>query len=236
MRHVATHLGFLGLLAFPALCAAGQEPAYSRAEIEAAIEIGVRDRIDRIEHSCDASVGGFWNKLAEGLSAGQGAGGQWHGIRQFQITGQSPMARVARYAAGVARRYEPTPQATDDHIVGMISDDVFTVRVRPRTGGSMITASRLADTGVQHVVVRPRGGGRAVQPLAIDVAGTETVSNLFGAAVELQGVVATFDSADVRAIAEDKDVEVVLVTTGGEFKCNLDDTRIMRGYNPLTAD
>ena len=50
---------------------------------------------------------------------------------------------------------------------------------------------------------------------------------------QLEGVVATFASADVIAIAEGADVEVILITTGGEFKCNLDDTRIKRGYNPL---
>lgn len=145
------------------------------------------------------------------------------------------MSRVARYAADVRRRYEPTPQATDDHIVGMVSDDVFTLWIQPDAAGSMVTAARFADTGVEHVVIRPRGdkeGRQTVQPLTLDVAG-ESVTNLFGASVQLEGVVATFASADVIAIAEDKDIEVILVTTGGEFKCNLDDTRIKRGYNPL---
>ena len=83
--------------------------------------------------------------------------------------------------------------------------------------------------------VPPAAAGKryTVQPLTLDVAGSETVGNLFGATAELQGVVATFASSDVRTIAEDNDVEVILVTTGGEFKCNLDDTRILRGYNPL---
>ena len=213
-----------------------QEPAYSRAEIDAAINIGVRDRVDRIQHSCTADIGGFWNKLNEALSARQGAFGQYHGIRKFRITGQPPMARVARYTADAGRRYEPTPGATDDYIVGMVTNDVFTVWIEPDSGGSMVTAARLADTGVEHVVIRPRGdneGRRTVQPLTLDVAGAAAVSNLFGASVDLQGVVATFASADVIAIAEDNDVEVILVTTGGEFKCNLDDTRILRGYNPL---
>ena len=182
------------------------------------------------------TIGGFWNKLAEAATARQGAFGQYHGIRRFRITGQPPMARVAEYAADLRKRYEPTPEATDDHIVGMVSEDAFTVWIRPRSAGSMVTAARLADTGVEHVVIRPRGdneGRQTVQPLTIDVAGSSTVGNLFGASVELTGVVATFASADVIAIAEDADVEVILITTGGEFKCNLDDTRILRGYNPL---
>ncbi len=223
------------LLVF-ALPSRAQESAYSRAEIEAAINIGVRDRVDRIQHACNADIGGFWNKLSEALTAQQDAFGQYHGIRRFRIVGQPPMARVALYAADARRRYEPTPQATDDHIVGMVANDVFTIRIWPRSDGSMITAARLADTGVEHIVIRPRGdndGRYTVQPLTLDVAGSETVGNLFGATAELQGVVATFASSDVRTIAEDNDVEVILVTTGGEFKCNLDDTRILRGYNPL---
>ena len=72
-----------------------------------------------------------------------------------------------------------------------------------------------------------------MQPLTLDVVGSDSVTKLFGASVDLEGVVATFASTDVIAIAEDADVEVILITTAGEFKCNLDDTRILRGYNPL---
>lgn len=65
------------------------------------------------------------------------------------------------------------------------------------------------------------------------MAGSESATNLFGTSMQLKGVVATFASEDEISIAENVDVEVILVTTGGEFKCNLDDTRILRGYNPL---
>ena len=229
-------VALLGILAGGVSVSTAQKAAYNRAEIDAAINIGVRDQVDRIQHSCTADIGGFWNKLGEALTAQQGAFGQWHGIRKFRITGQPPMSRVARYAADARRRYEPTPQPTDDHIVGMISNDVFTLWIRPEARGSMVTAARLADTGVEHVVIRPRGdkeGRYTVQPLTLDIAGAESVTNLFGASIQLEGVVATFSSRDVIAIAEDADVEVILITTGGEFKCNLDDTRIKRGYNPL---
>ncbi len=223
------------ILSIP-IAAKAQDTAYSRAEIEAAIDIGIRDRVNRIQHECSAEIGGFWNKLGEVLTAEQGAFGQWHGIRKFSITGQPPMARVADYAAGALKRYLPAPQSTDENIVQMVSDDVFTVWIRPDSDGSMITAARLADTGVEHVVIRPRGdkeGRLTSQPLTLDVAGSESAANLFGASFELQGVVATFASADVQAIAKDNDIEVILITSGGEFKCNLDDTRILRGYNPL---
>ena len=51
----------------------------------------------------------------------------------------------------------PTPQPSDDHIVGTLADDVFVVRVTPEDLGNVVTAARLADTGIEHVVIRPRG-------------------------------------------------------------------------------
>ena len=212
-----------------------QEPAYGPEDIVAAINIGARGDVGRLAHQCNAEIGGFWNKLGEALTSQQGVGGQWHGIRAFQIAGYAPLARVASYAEQSKARYEPTPEPTDDHIVGMLADDVFSVTIMPNSRGSMVTAARLADTGVQHVVVRPRGdkeGRETVQPLTVELSGSSTASNLFGSSVELHGVIATFPSADVIEIAEKADVEVILVTTAGEFKCNLDDTRILRGYDP----
>ena len=97
----------------------------------------------------------------------------------------------------------------------------------------MVTALRLADIGVEHVVIRPRGdkeGRKTVQPLSIEFAGSDTAQNLFGGSVELDGFIATFASEDVRQIAKEADVETLVITTGGEFKCNLDDKRILRGY------
>ena len=115
----------------------------------------------------------------------------------------------------------------------MLQEDVFTVVIEPNDSGNMRAAIRLADTGVQHVVLRPRGDddrAKAVQPIAVDVFGSTTVSNLFGSSVELVGAVATFASADVILVAQQADVEAILLTTSGEYRCNLDDTRILRGY------
>ena len=47
------------------------------------------------------------------------------------------------------------------------------------------------------------------------------------------GVIATFPSEAVYQIALRRDVEAVLITTSGEFRCNLDDTRLKRGFRPL---
>ena len=227
MRLIVT-LGVIVLLA-PGAASSAQESAYSRAEIDAAINIGMRGQIDRIQHGCNAGDSAFWTGFNDGLT------GETSERRGFQITGQPPMARVATVAAGARRLYLPAPEATNDRIVSIVRDDVLTIRIVPITRAR--TAVTLADTGIEQVVIRPRGdnggGRRTVQPLTLDVAGSDSVTKLFGASVDLEGVVATFASTDVIAIAEDADVEVILITTAGEFKCNLDDTRILRGYNPL---
>ena len=100
----------------------------------------------------------------------------------------------------------------------------------------MRTAQNLAATNVETVVIRPRGdsdGRQVVQPLSVDVTDGTVASNLFGASVQIFGVVATFNSEAVREIIAQSDMEVLLITgSREEFKCNLDDTRLQRGYNP----
>ena len=98
------------------------------------------------------------------------------------------------------------------------------------------TAANLQATNVETVVIRPRGdkdGRQVVQPLTVDVTDGTVMSNLFGASVQIFGVVATFSSDAVREIIAQGDIEVLLITgSQEEFKCNLDDTRLQRGYNP----
>ena len=207
---------------------AGQEPpVYTDAQIEAAIDIGWEDDLDRVMHTCRASVGGFWNKLADAAGGTTAAP-----LRQFRIRGQSPLARVAEEADFARRAYAPRPSAAD--MYGMLEDDVFTIWARPAGGFSLQTAARLENTRIETVVVRPRGRRDAVQPLSVELMDGETYSNLFGASIELFGVVAAFDSAAIRGIIADRDLEVLLITAARqEFKCNLDDTRLKRGYDPV---
>ena len=44
----------------PAADAVPYEPAYTDAEIAGAIDVGWDDDLDRIMHSCNANIGGFW--------------------------------------------------------------------------------------------------------------------------------------------------------------------------------
>ena len=79
----------------------------------------------------------------------------------------------------------------------------------------MRTAQNLAATNVETVVIRPRGdsdGRQVLQPLSVDVTDGTVASNLFGASVQIFGVVATFNSEAVREIIAQSDMEVLLIT------------------------
>ena len=199
---------------------------YSDAAIEEAIDYGWRDRLGDIRHDCGASIGGFWNTFAEALTTAEG-----QPLREFRIYGSPPLARVAEEADFARRRYTGRPSADDvRHLLG---DDIFTVYAEPNARGDMRTAANLAATSIETIVIRRRGDsdGRDVrQPLNIEMLDGTNTSNLFGANIEMFGAVGTFRSSDVRELIADSDLEVLLITGQGEFKCNLDDTRLKRGY------
>ena len=228
MRYFATVVALI-LMGWGTPASAQSDPSYSDEQINAAIEVGYNDDLDRIMHSCNASVGGFFNKLSEALNSAEG-----QPLRAWQIHGQAPLARVAQEADFARRRYTGRP--TPDDVRDLLQDDVFTIWAEPDTEGDMRTAQNLAATNVETVVIRPRGdsdGRQVIQPLSVDVTDGTVASNLFGASVQVFGVVATFDSAAVREIIAQSDLEVLLITRSREeFKCNLDDTRLQRGYNP----
>ena len=228
MRYFVTVVALI-LMGWGTPASAQSEPSYSDEQINAAIEVGYNDDLNRIMHSCNASVGGFFNKLNEVLNSAEG-----QPLRAWQIHGQAPLARVAQEADFARRRYTSRP--TPDDVRDLLQDDVFTIWAEPDTEGDMRTAQNLAVTNVETVVIRPRGdsdGRQVVQPLSVDVTDGTVASNLFGASVQVFGVVATFDSAAVREIIAQSDLEVLLITgSREEFKCNLDDTRLQRGYNP----
>ena len=212
----------------PAADAVPYEPAYTDAEIAGAIDVGWDDDLDRIMHSCNANIGGFWNQLSEVLTNEEG-----QPLREFRIHGQPPLSRVAQEADFARRAYSGKPMPDD--VRDLVGNDVFTIWAEPEAEGDMRTAANLQATGIETVVVRPRGDGdgeHTVQPLTVEMLDGTATQNLFGASIELFGAVATFDSDAIRAIIEHADLEALVITQAGEFKCNLDDTRLKRGYNP----
>ena len=83
------------------------------------------------------------------------------------------------------------------------------------------------------MILRQRGdddGETVIQPTSMDAADTETYSNLFGATSQATGVIAAFDADQVLKLAQENDLTVVLVTSGGQRTCNLDDTKILRQF------
>ena len=113
------------LILMGTLASAQSEQEYSDAQIDAAIEIGYDDDLDQIMHTCNASVGGLWNKLGEALSNAEG-----QPLREWRIHGQPPLARIAQEADFARRRYADRP--TPDDVRDLLGDDIFTIWAEPR--------------------------------------------------------------------------------------------------------
>ena len=78
MRQITTFViaaVVIGVSMFAVAGGAAGQGAYSDEAIQAAIDIGARDKVQDIRPSCTAEVGGFWNKLSENLAASEGWGG-----------------------------------------------------------------------------------------------------------------------------------------------------------------
>ena len=76
--------------------------------------------------------------------------------------------------------------------------------------------------GIEYIVLRPRGDDddqSIVHPVSLENRGV--------------AITAQFAGADVRRIVADADVDVLVITPEGEFRCNLDDRRIPHGLDPL---
>ena len=118
-------------------------------------------------HSCTAKIGGLWNRLSEALSTEEG-----QPLRAFRIHGQPPLSRVAQEADFARRAYTGKPRPND--VRDLVGDDVFTVWAEPEAAGDMRTAANLQATGIDTIVVRPRGdneGRQTVHPLSVGRAG-----------------------------------------------------------------
>ena len=129
---------------------------------------------------------------------------------RIRVTGQPPLARVAGHARQLRRLHKPLPEPDSADVAAMIGRDLFEIRVLDYM------------KGIEFIVIGPRGGDdeQAVAlPVALEVGDS--------------AMVAQFAKDDVKRIAEDAEVEVVVVTASGEFRCNLDDRKIRCGFDPL---
>ena len=196
--------------------------------IRAALDIGMRGKARDLVATCTAKPGGW----TQALAAATACKGCPPSIEQYGVGGTTALARVAILASERKEKYLPAPSF--EEATAIAKRDAFVLRITPMAI-NMTQAAKLADEIVKHVVIRPRGdkkGKQTVQPLSIELTNSRTYENLFGATFETQGVIVEFDSEAVRSIASRKDVEVVIIATGGqERKCSLDDKRIRRAYS-----
>ena len=128
----------------------------------------------------------------------------------IRVTGEPPLARLAEHARELRRTYRPLPEPDDPAVLEIIGHDLFQVRAWDYV------------KGIEYIVIRPRGDDderSIVHPVMLEDRGS--------------AMTAHFVSEHVRRIVADDDVEVIVVTPSGEFRCNLDDRRIRRGFNPL---
>ena len=129
---------------------------------------------------------------------------------RIRVRGQPPLACVAGHALQLRRLRKPLPEPDSADAAAMIGRDLFEIRAPD------------CMKGIEFIVTGPRGGDdeQAVAlPVSLEVGDS--------------AMVAQFAKDDVKRIAEDTEVEVVVVTASGEFRCNLDDRKIRRGFDPL---
>lgn len=129
--------------------------------------------------------------------------------KSIRVTGRPPLARVAGHALQLRRLDQPLPKPDSADVAAIIGEDLFEVRVLDYM------------KGIEFIMIRPRGGddSKGILPESIKV--------------EDSAMVAQFASGRVKEISEDGNLEVVVVTPSGKFRCNLDDRNIRRGFNPL---
>ena len=126
----------------------------------------------------------------------------------IRVTGQPPLARVAGHVRQLRRLDQPLPEPASADVAAIIGKDLFEVRVLDYM------------KGIEFIMIRPSGGDdkQAILPESLEVGDS--------------AMVAQFASGAVKRIAEDGNVEVVVVTPSRKFRCNLDGRKIRRGFDP----
>ena len=215
-------LATLGVVLAITLGAVGPVTAQevSDAVLQRYIDIGAEDNFGDIRASCTAKAGG-WTQALQQLGTGS--------VEQYSVGGTTWLARVSISAKETVEKLMPRPTA--EAMRALSETQAFVISVSPMAL-TMSGASMLND--IQHVVLRHRGddsGETVIQPTAVEAAETRTFTNLFGAGIAVTGVIAAFDQNAVLKLAREKDLTVVLVMRGGgQRRCNLDDTKILRQF------
>lgn len=144
---------------------------------------------------------------------------------EYKVTFVSNLGRIGLAAREAYERFEPFD--LDDVDPALYKPSMFLL-VQP----SGWKASEALHTGkIKHVIIRRRKTQREdiAQPKSVDLS-PETYSNLFGAQFTINSAYAEFDHRDVLDIASRGDVAAVVITTKGQYRCWVDNTRIIRMF------
>ena len=183
------------------------------------IRLGIDDKHDDIQAGCMARASG-WDGFLQAAAT--------ENVETYSVGVSTWLFRVAMEAHVTSQRLLPAPTVDE---MRALEQDLVVVSVSPLA--LTMTGARLLNH-IDHVVLRARGdksNRTVVQPLEVATQDTHTYENLFGASVEASGVLATFEAAPVLEIARLRDVEVLIMTTGGQRKCHVDDKKVRRQFN-----
>lgn len=219
MNQYSSWLLALGLLAAPGYQGL---PTLTDSEVQAALNIGLDgNEINKVRRYCDARAG-FGQILGQSLmNTGTTT------LGRFRATMSSNIGEIALIAYEKKRKYQPV--GLEDVPAGLREPAAF-VSIAP-LGDSVADGQVDLPSLIEHVIVRPKGNkDGAVQPLNIQTNPTY-LQNLFGAVIAANTAVVSFPAQAIYEIAQNDDVEIVVITAAGERKCDINDDDIRRMFD-----
>jgi len=217
---------YLGWLLAAGLAAAPLSqglPTLTDSEVQAALDIGLDgNEINKVRRYCDARAG-FGETLGESLiSTGTTT------LGKFRVTVSSNIGEIALIAREKKRRYQPVGL---EDVPAHLREPAAFISIAPLGDSAAYDGQLDLPSMIEHVIVRPQGDKEgAVQPLAIQMDPTY-LQNLFGAVIAANTAVVAFPADAIYEIAQNDDVEIVVITVHGERKCDIGDDDVRRMFD-----
>ena len=215
-------VGWLLAVAFVAVPGSQGLPTLTDSEVQAALDIGLDgDEIKKVRRYCDARAG-FGETLGGSLfNSGTTS------LGQFRVTMSSNIGEIALIAYEKKRRYQPVGL---EDVPAELREPAAFVSIAP-LGDSAADGQIDLPSLIEHVIARPQGDEYgAVQPLSIQTNPTY-LQNLLGAQIAANTAIVSFPAQAIYEIAENDDVEIVVITAAGERKCDINDDDIRRMFD-----
>ena len=197
-------------------------PTLTDSEVQAALDVGLDgNEINKVRRYCDARAG-FGQILGQSLiNTGTTT------LGRFRATMSSNIGEIALIAYEKKRKYQPVGL---EDVPAELREPAAFVSIAP-LGDSFADGQVDLPSLIEHVIVRPQGSkDGAVQPLSIQTNPTY-LQNLFGAVIAANTAVVSFPAQAIYEIAQNDDVEIVVITAAGERKCDINDDDIRRMFD-----